>query len=172
MLGGITDTDLIEREIYINLVYCSKCFSYDHDSKICNLGQKCVRCGESHPVAQCKNKHLKCVNCEGDHNALALKCRKRKEVIAQKIKDLQESAEKHLPNNNITRDSSSLTSHPSGHSSINASKSYAESLKPNPNTHNTTCSHTHTLITGKHTVEEITLFQDDPKHGPNSMRRN
>ena len=48
----------------------------------------------SHPVAQCKNKHFKCVNCEGDHNALALKCRKRKEVIAQKIKDLKREERK------------------------------------------------------------------------------
>ena len=158
LLGGIIDTDLIGREIHFNLVYCFKCFSFDHDSKVCKLGQKCVRCGESHSVAQCKNNYLKCVNCEGDHNALALKCRKRKEVIAQKVKDLKESAQKHKPNNYNTLDSSSLTSHPTGHSSFNASKSYADSLKPNPNTQITTCSHIPTLNIGKHTEEEIALY--------------
>ena len=51
----------------------------------------CSRCSNvGHVWHQCQDLSEKCINCGGDHNALAMRCNKRKEILKEKRKQMNE----------------------------------------------------------------------------------
>ena len=88
----------VEKEIFIPIIPCFKCYRYDHlkrnclkpdDFKICS---NCSR--EGHTYTECNSLSFKYINCQGDHRTLAAKCPIRKAIVKQKIKERKEGREK------------------------------------------------------------------------------
>ena len=88
----------VEKEIFIPIIPCFKCYRYDHlkrsclkpdDFKICS---NCSR--ECHTYIECNSLSFKCINCKGDHRTLAAKCPIRKSIVKQKIKERKERRDK------------------------------------------------------------------------------
>ena len=82
----------IEKEMFVSVVPCYKCYSYAHLKRNCVKPQDYLICsicaGEGHYYTECQDKdHPKCINCVGDHRTLAAKCPKRKEVIKIKVRE-------------------------------------------------------------------------------------
>ena len=72
----------LEKEIYINITPCLKCYQYDHVTKKCKTpeGYKiCSECSkQGHRYNDCQSQTKKCLNCEQPHKTLAFKCPVRK----------------------------------------------------------------------------------------------
>lgn len=48
----------------IDIRRCFKCNGFNHFSSHCSIAKHiCPRCGEEHPVNDCKAQTLKCINC-------------------------------------------------------------------------------------------------------------
>ena len=84
----------IERELYIPISPCYKCYSYSHLKNNCDKPENykiCSNCSrEGHLFLMCKSIKLRCINCKGEHRTLAARCPKRKEIIRNKIKERKE----------------------------------------------------------------------------------
>jgi len=80
----------IEKEIFINLVPCYRCYKYDHMIKDCKEPETYRACSEcsakDHTYKNCNNITKKCLNCNGDHRTLAAKCQTRKNIIKERTK--------------------------------------------------------------------------------------
>ena len=96
----------LEREVYINVTPCMRCYKYDHFTKKCKAPESykiCSECaGMDHRFGECQSQHKKCINCGQNHRTLAYKCPKRKEVVKQKIKEKKEKAQK-IPESDLRR---------------------------------------------------------------------
>ena len=83
----------IEKEIFINLIPCYKCYSYEHKTQDCpspNL-QICSECSSTtHTFRDCRSQNKSCINCNGNHRTLAAKCPIRREIIKQRSKEVRE----------------------------------------------------------------------------------
>ena len=81
----------IEKEEFISVVPCYRCYSYAHQKRNCikPVDYKiCSNCAsEGHTYGDCKSVILRCINCTGDHRTLAAKCPERKAIIKRKIKE-------------------------------------------------------------------------------------
>ena len=84
----------IEKEMFVPVIPCYKCYSYTHQKRNCPKPQDykiCSICAiEGHCYTECSNEeNLKCINCGGggEHRTLATKCQKRKEVIKNKVRE-------------------------------------------------------------------------------------
>jgi hypothetical protein len=80
---------MIRRDNYYPILTCYKCFQLeDHKSMNCpkDDGYKiCSICSSTdHTWKSCKSLSKQCINCNGDHNSLSMKCSKRKEILASK----------------------------------------------------------------------------------------
>ena len=84
----------IEKEVFIPVVPCYRCYSYGHLTKTCPKPSEysvCFNCASrGHTYTECNSSTLQCVNCGGDHRMLAAKCPKGKEIIRKKIKERRE----------------------------------------------------------------------------------
>lgn len=79
-----------EVNIYIPPIkQCLKCMRYNHIAKFCRNNVVCSICSENHSFKDCKvdSKNAKCVNCKGNHIAIASVCPLKKQKIEEnKIK--------------------------------------------------------------------------------------
>ena len=96
----------LEREVYINVSPCMRCYKYDHFTKKCKAPESYVICSEcartGHRFHQCNSQQKKCINCGQNHRTLAYKCPKRKEVIKQKVKEKKEKDQK-IPEGDVRK---------------------------------------------------------------------
>ena len=81
----------IEKEVFVPVVPCYRCYSYEHQKRSCTKPQSfkiCSNCAsEGHVYTECTSSIYKCINCLGEHHTLVAKCPKRKELIKKKIKE-------------------------------------------------------------------------------------
>ena len=89
----------LEKEIYVNVTPCFKCYKFDHTTKKCEAPEEykvCSSCSkQGHRFDGCKSTRLKCLNCGQSHKTLAFKCPKRKEYVKKKLIEMkQKKAEK------------------------------------------------------------------------------
>ena len=84
----------IEKEMFVAVVPCYRCYSYEHLKKHCPKDDSykvSSNCGtEGHIFTDCKSNLSRCLNCEQDHRTLAAKCPVRKNIIRKKIKEKRE----------------------------------------------------------------------------------
>ena len=79
----------IKQEKFYNIQICYRCYkTEDHPTKNCPQNQDykiCSECSErGHTWKQCNKEMKKCINCEGNHRTLSMKCPKRKEAVKKK----------------------------------------------------------------------------------------
>lgn len=79
----------IKLETYIPIKCCMRCYTLeDHFTNECPEGKDykiCSECtSEEHVWHQCRSVYKLCLNCGGNHSALAMKCVKRKDIIKLK----------------------------------------------------------------------------------------
>ena len=100
----------VSKERYFKIKQCYVCFQFDHTSNECKKQiPLCSVCGLEHHYKQCPTPDSPyCVNCNGNHHAVSVKCpiiRKKFSKIekSQKEHDTQEhekeAAPKNVPNN-------------------------------------------------------------------------
>ena len=81
----------IEKEMFVAVVPCYRCYSYEHPKRGCSKPQSykiCSNCAnEGHIYNECTSSVFKCVNCSGEHRTLAAKCPVRKDLIRKRIKE-------------------------------------------------------------------------------------
>jgi len=85
----------VERDIFINLVPCYRCYKYDHlvkDRKETDTYKACSECASNdHTYKDCRENTKKCLNCNGNHRTLAAKCSIRKRIIKERTKEQRQS---------------------------------------------------------------------------------
>lgn len=79
----------VHQDEYIHIKTCMKCYKIEeHNTNQCPKDlnyQICSECGEEgHQWRDCKSTHKKCINCEGQHRTLAMKCPLRKKATLEK----------------------------------------------------------------------------------------
>ena len=83
----------LEKEVYINVTPCFKCYKYEHVTKKCQIpeGYKvCSECSKpGHRFDECRSQTKKCHNCGQPHKTMAFKCPVRKELVKKKISELK-----------------------------------------------------------------------------------
>ena len=87
--GMLVESHNIQKEKVDNVSQCFRCFSFEHVVNQCQRDHPlCSICAEEHNFRECPNKNdkskTKCVNCRGQHIAIAKSCPKRKEKINEK----------------------------------------------------------------------------------------
>ena len=84
----------IEKEVFVAVVPCYSCYSYEHQKRRCpkpQTYQRCLNCAEEgYTYTDCENEREKCINCKGNHRTLTAKCPKRKALIRKKINEKRE----------------------------------------------------------------------------------
>ena len=70
------DPDFIKREAFEYVDQCYKCFRFDHITAKCSQNTySCSKCSGPHHYKQCPNPtRLKCILCDGNHNAISQTC--------------------------------------------------------------------------------------------------
>jgi len=100
----------VERDIFINLVPCYRCYKYDHlvkDRKETDTYKACSECASNdHTYKDCRENTKKCLNCNGNHRTLAAKCPTRKAIIKERTKEQRQAERK-----KITADTSRQTTY-------------------------------------------------------------
>ena len=77
----------VEREIYVKLIPCANCFSYEHITSKCNQERLtlCAFCAsDGHKQKDCTETTPCCINCGDPHRTLAAACPLRKRLIKEK----------------------------------------------------------------------------------------
>ena len=91
----------LERELYLNITPCFKCYKYDHLIKNCKKSEDYKVCSEcsrqGHRYNNCKSNTYKCLNCGQAHKTLAFRCPVRKEMVKQKITELKKKKQEKIP---------------------------------------------------------------------------
>ena len=83
----------IEKEIFVQLSPCYKCYRYNHKTEDCPTPDitLCSECASnSHTFRECNNQYKKCINCGGSHRTFAARCPTRKSLIKDKAKEIRE----------------------------------------------------------------------------------
>lgn len=85
----------IKQDKFHNITTCFKCYMLeDHYTNQCPKNDSyklCSECGElGHIWRDCTSEQKSCPNCQGDHNAMAMKCPQRKDILSQKRKEEKE----------------------------------------------------------------------------------
>ena len=90
-----------EREMYINITPCFKCYKYDHITKKCQTPEGYKVCSEysrqGHRFNECSSQIKKCLNCGQPHKTLAFKCPVRKESVKKKLGELKQRKQEKIP---------------------------------------------------------------------------
>ena len=81
------NTDQLNREPYVKILQCFKCFSYSHTAFTCKTpSAKCNICSSNHNFRHCPNSDSpKCANCDGNHNSTSYSCPVRKLQVSNAI---------------------------------------------------------------------------------------
>ena len=91
----------LEREMYLNITPCLKCYKYEHSTKKCQTPEGFKVCSEcskkGYRYNECSSQMKKCLNCGQPHKTLAFKCPIRKEVVKQKIGELKQRKQEKIP---------------------------------------------------------------------------
>ena len=79
----------IKQETYISIRCCMKCYCLEeHTTRECPKPKDYKICSECSSIGhlwhQCKEEQKKCINCEGNHSTLAMRCTKRKEIMRKR----------------------------------------------------------------------------------------
>ena len=84
----------VEKEVFISVVPCYRCFSYSHFTTQCPREDNykiCSECSrEGHYYTQCRSQYKKCINCKNDHRTLAAVCPIRKGIVQTKTKEVRD----------------------------------------------------------------------------------
>ena len=94
----------IEKEVFVPVVPCYRCYSYEHLRKNCpkdeqyKISSNCA--AEGHVHSDCKSTQQRCINCLLDHRTLAAKCPARKALIRNKIKERKAKSQS-IPRANV-----------------------------------------------------------------------
>ena len=83
----------VQKEIYIFLNICYKCYSFEHKTENCPTPNViiCSECAApSHTFRECTSTTKKCINCEGEHRTLAARCPIRKNLLKEKERNIRE----------------------------------------------------------------------------------
>ena len=83
----------VEREIFIQLTPCLKCYKYEHRAEACPTPNVtlCSECAANdHIYRNCRSEAKKCLNCNGNHRTFAAQCPVRKQLIQEKKKAIRE----------------------------------------------------------------------------------
>ena len=83
----------VERDIFIQLIPCYKCYKYDHKSEACITPNVtlCSECAaDDHIYRNCRSENKKCLNCKGNHRTFAARCPVRKNLINERKKEIRE----------------------------------------------------------------------------------
>ena len=96
----------IKLESYIPVKCCMRCYALeDHYTNECKKSKDykiCSECSlENHLWHQCRGTIKRCLNCEENHSALAMKCIKRKEIL--KVKRAQENEKQKMSYSSISQ---------------------------------------------------------------------
>ncbi len=86
---------MIKQETYIPVKCCMRCYTLEHHFTSECPKQKeykiCSECSqEGHVWHQCESDVKKCLNCGEPHSTMAMKCKKRKEIIKGKRTEINE----------------------------------------------------------------------------------
>ena len=91
----------IDKEIFVPIVPCYRCYRYDHQRKNCSKTsdyQICSNCSkEGHTYEHCTSNIVRCINCKGSHRTLAARCPMRKEIVRNKIRERRDKEKKQDP---------------------------------------------------------------------------
>lgn len=74
---------------------CFRCQQFGHGALYCNYEYKCVKCGQSHPTAECTLKRddkPKCANCKGEHPANYGRCPALEDYLNKKLESAKNKA--------------------------------------------------------------------------------
>ena len=81
----------LEKEVFINVTPCLRCYKYDHHIKQCTAPvtyKVCSECAETgHRYSECRSVQKKCLNCGQNHKTLAFKCPIRKDIVKKKLNE-------------------------------------------------------------------------------------
>lgn len=86
----------MQQDTFLNLMTCMKCYMVeDHSTRNCpkEATYKVCSCCSSnnHTWQECTVERKTCINCQGEHVAVAMQCPVRKEAMNKKRKDLKET---------------------------------------------------------------------------------
>lgn len=86
----------IQQDEFIPIKSCMKCYQIEeHNTSECpklSEYKVCSECaGNDHTWRECNKGNKKCLNCEGEHRTLAMKCQKRRDAINGKRREKKEN---------------------------------------------------------------------------------
>ena len=68
-------------EQFVQILRCFNCNRLGHTTHKCKSDATCAKCSSTkHETIKCRAKHLKCINCEGEHASSIRKCPKIAEI--------------------------------------------------------------------------------------------
>ena len=111
----------IERDFYCEVMMCFKCYKLEsHYSSECPDKNKivCSDCSATdHTFKDCTNNTFKkCLNCEGNHKTTSMSCPKRKEIVKNKMSQLNQKKQSYAAiaesNLNVNANFSTMESFP------------------------------------------------------------
>ena len=97
----------IDKEIFVPIVPCYRCYQYDHQRKNCSKTsdyQICSNCSkEGHTYEHCTSNIVRCINCKGSHRTLAARCPMRKEIVKNKIRERRDKEKNKIQGDRFDR---------------------------------------------------------------------
>jgi hypothetical protein len=75
--GFAVEKQILKAERYaphLHITQCYKCHKYGHRAANCKKKEKCGKCADNHTTAECTSETIKCVNCDGPHEAWHVEC--------------------------------------------------------------------------------------------------
>ena len=87
--------NMIKQETYIPVKCCMRCYVLEqHYTSECPRSKEfkiCSECSDDgHVWHECQSDTKKCLNCNGKHSSMAMRCPKRKEIIKEKRSQINE----------------------------------------------------------------------------------
>ena len=97
----------IDKEIFVPIVPCYRCYKYDHQRKNCSKTSDyliCSNCSkEGHTYEHCISDVVRCINCKGSHRTLAASCPMRKEIVRNKIRERRDNEKNKTQGDRVER---------------------------------------------------------------------
>ena len=97
----------IDKEIFVPIVPCYRCYRYDHQRKNCSktsdyqISSNCSK--EGHTYEHCSSNIVRCINCKGSHRTLAARCPMRKEIVRNKIRERRDKEKNKIQGDRFDR---------------------------------------------------------------------
>ncbi len=114
----------LEKERFISVNQCLKCYQFDHATKSCPSSTKvCSKCAATdHTHLSCKGDKILCLNCKGNHTAVSYSYPSRKAAANNPSPNTQEITQKPPLSHSLP------TTNPAPHPSYAAAASIVSSL--------------------------------------------